>query len=67
MSTKLEERKRPLPTNPQQPESTPPFPKQHLEKPGIESKLKPRDGASVRQAGHPRFERCASKPQEIAR
>ena len=41
MSTKLKERK-PLPTNPQQPEPTPPFPKQHLEKPGIESKLKPR-------------------------
>src|SRR2546429_14369 len=37
MSTKLEERKRPLPTNPQQPEPTPPFPKQHLEKPGVES------------------------------
>ena len=42
MSTKLEERKRPLPTNPQQPEPAPPFPKQHLEKPGIESKLEPR-------------------------
>ncbi len=41
MTTKLKERK-PLPTNPQQPEPTPPFPKQHLEKPGIESKLKPR-------------------------
>ena len=42
MSTQLEERKRPSPTNPQQPEPTPPFPKQHLEKPGIESKLEPR-------------------------
>ena len=41
MSTKVEERKR-SPRNPQQPEPTPPFPKQHLEKPGIESKLKPR-------------------------
>ena len=42
MSTKLEKRKRPLTTNPQQPESTPPFPKQHLEKPGIESQMTPR-------------------------
>src|SRR5436309_12429541 len=40
MSTKLEARKRSA-ANPQQPEPTPPFPKQHLEKPGIESKLKP--------------------------
>ena len=40
MSTQVEQRK-PQPTNPQQPEPTPPFPKQHLEKPGIESKLKP--------------------------
>jgi len=40
MSAKLKERK-PLPTNPQQPEPTPPFPKQHQEKPGIESKLQP--------------------------
>src|SRR5437763_6930790 len=40
MSTQVEQRK-PQPTNPQQPEPTPPFPKQHLEKPGIESKLQP--------------------------
>src|SRR5215204_3840722 len=30
------------PTNPRQPEPTPPFPEQHQEKPGIESKLDPR-------------------------
>jgi NAD(P)-dependent dehydrogenase (short-subunit alcohol dehydrogenase family) len=29
------------PTNPQQPEPVPPFPRQHQEKPGIESKLDP--------------------------
>src|SRR4051812_22303591 len=40
MSTQFEQRK--PQTNPQQPEPTPPFPKQHLEKPGIESKLEPR-------------------------
>ena len=40
MSTKVQERK-PLPTNPQRPEPTPPFPKQHQEKPGLESQLRP--------------------------
>ena len=41
MATTVDE-KRAAPTNPQQPEPTPPFPKQHLDKPGLESQLKPR-------------------------
>lgn len=40
MCPKVEERK-PLPTNPQRPQPMPPFPKQHQEKPGTESKLQP--------------------------
>lgn len=40
MCPKVEERK-PLPTQPQRPEPMPPFPKQHQDKPGVESKLKP--------------------------
>lgn len=36
------EDKQKLPTNPAQPEPTPPFPPQHQRKPGIEAKLEPR-------------------------
>src|SRR4051794_28244946 len=41
MSTETKDKPK-SPTNPAQPQPKPPFPKQHQEKPGIESKLEPR-------------------------